>query len=95
MPRAKIIKLDAETFVIKKRELLSRIQIGELTIGQATKQMRQLLGMTQKQYAEKIADISPRILMSIEKDKHNASLKTLNKIARPFGLEVNFVVKGD
>ena len=94
MGRAKIVKPDSKTFPQEKRALLDRIGRGEMTIGQATRAMRQLLGMTQKEYAEKVAGISYRILMDIEKDRHNPALKTLRKIGQPFGLGVGFVLPG-
>ena len=46
--------------------------------------------MTQKDYAEKVLKIYPRVLMEIERDKGNPTLETLQKIASPFGLVVRF-----
>jgi transcriptional regulator with XRE-family HTH domain len=53
--------------------------------------MRKILGMTQKDYARKIAGISPRILSEFENGVGNPTLATLEKIASPFGLRVSFL----
>jgi putative transcriptional regulator len=91
MPRAKIDKLDPSTFNGKKLALLERIPQGELTLGQATKEMRLLLGMTQEEYGEKVVGLSRKIVSAIENDIHNPELETLKKIAKPFGLRVGFL----
>ncbi len=54
-------------------------------------EMRNIIGMSQKEYAEKILGIFPRVLMEIEKDKGNPTLETLCKVGKPLGLEVGFV----
>ena len=53
--------------------------------------MRKILGMTQKDYAKKIARVSPRILSEFENGSGNPTLSTLEKIASPFGLKVSFL----
>lgn len=53
--------------------------------------MRKILGMNQKEYAKKVADIYPRILSQFENGTGNPTLATLEKIARPFGLKVTFL----
>lgn len=77
----------------EKEALYSDIDQGLLTIGQATRRMRKIVGMTQTEYAEKILKIYPRVLMEIERDRGNPTLETLEKIAKPFGLTVGFTVK--
>tara|TARA_R110002167_G_scaffold312023_2_gene517750 strand:- start:25 stop:288 length:264 start_codon:yes stop_codon:yes gene_type:complete len=74
-----------------KKELNRALDAGELTLGQATRQMRKIVGMTQKDYAKKVLGITPRILMAIENDKGNPTLDTLKKIAKPFGYEIGFI----
>ncbi|MFN2330101.1 MAG: helix-turn-helix domain-containing protein [Chromatocurvus sp.] len=76
-----------------KRNLRRAIEAGELTLGQAVRQMRQITGMNQKDYARNIVGISPRILSEIEKDKGNPTIETLNKVGRPFGYCVAFMPK--
>jgi len=74
-----------------KETLYRRLATGEVGIREATRQMRKILGMTQKDYAKKIADISPRILSEFENGTGNPTLATLEKIASPFGLKVSFL----
>lgn len=66
---------------------------GLLTIEQASRRMRKTAGMTQTAYAEKILKIYPRVLMELKRDRGSPTLATLEKVARPFGLKVGFVVK--
>ncbi len=74
-----------------KRELMTAIENGELSLGEAVRRMRKITGMSQKAYAERIVGIAPRILAAIELDKGNPTVETLNKIGRPFGYAVGFV----
>src|SRR6266540_324014 len=75
----------------EKEALYAELEAGRLTLGQATRRMRKIVGLTQVEYAEKVLKIYPRVLMEIEKDPGNPTLETLEKIARPFGLKVGFV----
>jgi len=74
-----------------KEELYVSLSSGSLGIREATRKMRKILGMTQKEYAKKIADVSPRILSEFENGTGNPTLATLEKIASPFGLKVTFL----
>lgn len=75
----------------EKEALYADLEAGRLTLGQATRRMRLVVGLTQAEYAERVLKIYPRVLMEIEKDRGNPTLETLEKIARPFGLKVGFV----
>ena len=88
-------KYNADELRAKKLELFDCLASGKLTIGQATKEMRKMTGLTQPEYAQKVLGIYPRVLMDIEKDKGNPTLDTLNKIAKPFGLRVVFAKEPD
>ncbi len=74
-----------------KDELYLGLAQGDIGIRDATRQMRKILGMTQKEYAQKVADISPRILSEFENGPGNPTLATLEKIALPFGLRITFL----
>ncbi len=74
-----------------KESLYLDLAKGSIDIRQATRQMRKILGMTQKDYAKKIARVSPRILSGFENGSGNPTLATLEKIASPFGLKVTFL----
>ena len=81
----------AEEMTRMKEKLYRDLSQGNIDIRQATRQMRKILGMSQKEYAQKVADISPRILSEFETGSGNPTLTTLEKIALPFGLKVTFL----
>lgn len=74
-----------------KEDLYNALARGDIEMREATRQMRKILGMTQKDYAKKIACVSPRILSEFENGSGNPTLSTLEKIASPFGLKVTFL----
>jgi transcriptional regulator with XRE-family HTH domain len=74
-----------------KEELYRGLAQGDIGIREATRRMRKILGMSQKEYAQKVADISPRILSGFENGSGNPTLATLEKIALPFGLKITFL----
>ncbi len=74
-----------------KETLYVDLARGDIDVREATRQMRKILGMNQKDYARKVAAISPRILSEFENGSGNPTLATLDKIASPFGLKVTFL----
>ena len=82
----------AEEYTLTERKLALRqqLQAGAISIGQATRSMRKMTGLNQKDYAKRVLGIAPRILMNIELDRGNPTLDTLNKIGKPFGYRVTF-----
>jgi transcriptional regulator with XRE-family HTH domain len=74
-----------------KETLYVDLARGDIDMREATRRMRKILGMNQKEYAKKVAAISPRILSEFENGSGNPTLATLEKIALPFGLEVSFL----
>jgi DNA-binding XRE family transcriptional regulator len=93
MPRRASSKRTQEEIHLQRVALYDDLDRGLLSIGEATRRMRQIVGMTQTEYAERILKIYPRVLMEIERNRGNPTLETLEKIARPFGLTVGFVTK--
>jgi len=81
----------AEEMARMKEELYRGLAQGDIGIREATRRMRKILGMSQKEYAQKVAGISPRILSEIENGSGNPTLATLEKIAMPFGLKITFL----
>lgn len=76
---------------VRLREaLFEDIAAGRLSLAEAVRRMRRIVGMTQTEYARLIG-IAPRVLMDIERGKANPRLDTLEKLAKPFGLKVGFV----
>jgi transcriptional regulator with XRE-family HTH domain len=74
-----------------KEALYVDLARGDVDVREATRRMRKILGMNQKDYAKKVAAISPRILAEFENGSGNPTLATLEKIASPFGLKVTFL----
>ena len=74
-----------------KEDLYLSLAQGDIGIREANRRMRKILGMSQKEYAQKVADIAPRILSEFENGSGNPTLATLEKIALPFGLKVTFL----
>lgn len=74
-----------------KETLYVDLARGDIDVREATRQMRKILGMNQKDYARKVAGISPRILSEFERGSGNPTLATLEKIASPFGLKITFL----
>ena len=74
-----------------KQALYIGLARGDIDVREATRRMRKILGMSQKDYAKKVAAISPRILSEFESGSGNPTLATLDKIASPFGLRVTFL----
>ena len=74
-----------------KEALYLDLARGDIDVREATRRMRKILGMNQKDYARKVAAISPRILSEFENGSGNPTLATLEKIASPFGLRVTFL----
>ena len=60
--------------------------------GDLIKERRALLGLTQQDLSD-YTGLSVRIIKSIEADKGNPSLNTLEKIAETLGLEIVMRVK--
>lgn len=65
------------------------LNAGRLSLSEATRRMRKIVGMTQTEYA-KLLGIAPRVLMDIERGHGNPRLDTLEKLAKPFGLCIGF-----
>jgi transcriptional regulator with XRE-family HTH domain len=64
-----------------------------MTCGNLIKQRRAVLGLTQQDLSD-YTGLSLRIIKSIEADKGNPSMSTLEKIADVLGLEIVIKVKG-
>lgn len=64
---------------------------GRITLGQAVSRLRlEITGLSQARFA-KMCRISERSLLQLEQDAGNPTVKSLNKVMRPFGLTVGIV----
>ncbi len=84
-------KLPPAEMAERKDALYRGVATGDLSIRDATREMRKILGMTQAEFAKKVVNISPRILSEFERGLGNPTLDTLNNIAKPFGMQVSFL----
>ena len=71
----------------KKNKIYSEIDQGNITLQLAIKLLRRSIGKNQIEYA-KLAKISTRILRDFEQGNGNPTLDTMNKIFKPFGVEI-------
>ncbi|MBS2018207.1 MAG: helix-turn-helix transcriptional regulator [Deltaproteobacteria bacterium] len=70
-----------------RTELFARADKGELDLREALRMMRKIAGRSQAEYA-KLVGVSPRVLIEFERGGGNPTLETLEKMLRPFGLEL-------
>jgi DNA-binding XRE family transcriptional regulator len=91
--RIKRHPLHLEEQDLRKKEILDQIHAGTISMGQAIKGLRITTGKTQTEYAKNVG-VFPRVLINIENEVGNPTIKTLNKIVEPFGLKVGFVENG-
>ena len=62
------------------------------SLSNTIRKMRKVTGLTQPEYA-RLVGISPRVLIDLERGVGNPTLKTLEKIASPFGLRIALTKK--
>ena len=80
------ITLDARALLIERVE--QGLADGSLAIGEAVRRLRtEVTGLHQSQFA-KMCKISVRTLVHIEHGEGNQTLKSLNAVFRPFGLQM-------
>lgn len=65
------------------------IEAGKISLRDTLRGMRKIVKMTQTEYA-KLVGVAPRIIIDLERGVGNPTLKTLEKIGRPFRLKINF-----
>jgi len=81
--------MDARALLIESVE--HGLGDGSLTLGEAVRRLRtEVTGLHQSQFA-KMCKISVRTLVHIEHDEGNQTLKSLNAVFRPFGLQIGVV----
>ena len=84
-------RLTATELESRRAALRQKLRDGSISLGDSVREMRRLTGLTQKDYAERVAKIFPRVLMDIERGKANPTLETLERIAKPWGWTIGFV----
>ncbi len=71
----------------KKQSLYKQIENGSIPINEALKALRRSVGKTQSEYA-RIVRVTLRTIQEFEQGVGNPTFTTLNKIFKPFGLEL-------
>ena len=71
----------------ERTRFYEELDSSKLSVAETVRRMRRITGLTQPEYA-KLVGVAPRALIDIERGTANPTLETLNKIGRPFGLEV-------
>lgn len=72
-------------------KIIKRLLFGELTQGQALKNLRvTILGLKQDVFA-KLVGVSRKTLSDIENDRGSYNTEVLNKVFKPFGLQVGLL----
>ena len=84
-------KLSASELESRRAALRQKLRDGSISLGDSVREMRRLTGLTQKDYAERVAKVFPRVLMDIERGQANPTLETLERIAKPWGWKIGFV----
>lgn len=68
------------------------MQYSTLSMGDIIQQRRKVLNLTQQELAD-YAGVSLRMLVALENNKANPSLKSLNALASVLGMELTLKVK--
>lgn len=77
----------------ERERFYNELMEGRLSLAETSRRMRELLDLDQEEYA-RLINIAPRTLIDLETGKGNPTLKTLEKIGKPFGLELVYKPKG-
>ncbi len=84
-------KLSEEERDSERVRLYEDLSAGRVGIPDAVRRMRAVAGMSQDEYASRVAGISKTALAQIERGTGNPRLSTLRAIGAAFGLDVGFV----
>lgn len=74
-----------------REEFYEKIANHSLNLAETIRAMRAIVGMTQPEYA-KFVGVAPRIIIDLERGIGNPTFETLQKIGKPFRLNVAFVL---
>jgi transcriptional regulator with XRE-family HTH domain len=68
-------------------ELYARVERGEVGLVEAVRMMRKIADKTQAEYAT-LVGVSARVLIDFERGVGNPTLRSIEKMLGPFGLEL-------
>lgn len=70
-----------------RAELYERVERGDVSLVEAVRMARKMTGRSQADYA-RLVGVSPRVLIDFERGAGNPTIATLEKLLRPFDLEL-------
>lgn len=88
MPRKR--PLTREEKQARREKIAERAALGLLRLPEGIRDMREALGMTQAEFAEKFG-LTRTQLINLEKGRANPTQETLARIGKPFGFVLGFV----
>lgn len=83
--------LGAEERRAERARLFEELGSSRLELSETVRRLRRVTGLTQREFAARVAGISAPALAKIERGEGNPTLETLQKIGEAFGLEIGFV----
>jgi transcriptional regulator with XRE-family HTH domain len=86
------MKLNVELRKKWRVQLNEGVREGDITLPDALKLLRKILGKSQLEYSQMIG-VSRKVISNLELKKGNPTVETLNKIFSPVGLKVGLVNK--
>lgn len=94
-PRQRVSHLSKPAGISERNEtriaIMKALLLGEMTQGEALKTLRvDVLGLKQDIFA-KLTGVSRKTLSEVENDKGNYTSDIINKVFKPFGLQVGLV----
>ncbi|MBK6580969.1 MAG: helix-turn-helix transcriptional regulator [Sandaracinaceae bacterium] len=84
-------KLSVQERQAARVALFEDLDAGRLDLAETVRRMRQVTGMTQGEFAEKVAGVSRLTIAQIERGEGNPTVETLERVGSAFGLRLGFV----
>jgi DNA-binding XRE family transcriptional regulator len=82
-------QIPKEILPAQRQQFYEQLIAGELSLAVASKRMRELINLNQDDFA-RLVGVAPRTLKDFEAGRGNPRLTTLQKIGKPFGMQVVF-----
>jgi len=83
-------RTDTEEEMVLRREFMTSLPSTSLELGELVRSLRRFSRLTQSEFAARVG-VAINILKEIERGRGNPTIETMNKIGKPFGLQVSLV----
>lgn len=90
MADKRLKRIGTEEETIRRREFMTSIPSTSQELGELVRSLRRFSRLTQPEFAERVG-VAVNILKEIERGRGNPTIETMNKIGKPFGLQVSLV----